>query len=307
MSAPVLLEPAAMPRLRFWATFAVLAAVTCWAYLDTVAKAADRWATDPQYSHGYLVPLFAAYLLYRRRGLLAGATPAPSLWALPALALAVALRFGEAIYYFNGLDPLSIVPASLAVLLASGGVAALRWGWPAAGFLVFMVPLPFRLQTMLSGQLQSLATEASSAILVTLGYPAVTQGNIILLGDIEVGVVDACSGLGMVVTFAALSAGFALVIRSATWVKLALLVGALPVALLANVVRICGTAMLAYADRREVAQHLYHDLAGWLMIPLGCAFILAELWFLDRVLVPAEPTPDRGRPLDLMPLAPPRA
>lgn len=285
-------------RLRFWAAFGVLTVLTAGAYFDTVLKAADRWSNDPQYSHGFLVPLFSLYLLYQRRGLIAGRELFPSLWALVALGLAVALRFAEAVYFYNGLDPLSLVPAFAAVLLASGGVPALRWGWPAAGFLVFMVPLPFRIQTLLSGQLQSLATAASSAVLVALGYPAVTEGNVILLGEIKVGVVEACSGLGMVVTFAALSAGFALLVRSPVWIKVALLLGSLPVALLANGIRICATAILSEADRREAAQALYHDLAGWFMIPLGCAFILVELWLLNRVLV-AAPAAGADRPLEL--------
>ena len=292
---------------RFWLTLAVLALVTTWAYADTIAKIAERWAGDPQYSHGYIVPVFAAYLLYRRRAMIGGQIPKPSLWAFFALALAMSLRFGEAVYYYNGLDPLSLVPAAAAVLLASGGRLAWRWGWPAAGFLVFMVPLPYRMQTLLSGQLQTLATQVSSAILVTLGYPAVTEGNVILLGEFRVGVVEACSGLGMVVTFAALSAGFALLIRSATWVKVALLAGALPVALIANIARICGTGMLLYADHSEAAQHFYHDLAGWIMIPFGCVLILIELWILDRVLLAAAPDDPQRRILELSPLTAPLA
>lgn len=291
------------PGLPFWTTFGVLAAITVWAYWGTLEKTAERWSTDPQYSHGYLVPAFAAYLLYRRRGMLAGHRLAPSLGAVVPMLIAVALRFAETIYYYNGLDPLSLVPAFAAVLLAAGGWPAFRWGWPAAAFCVFMVPLPYRMQTYLSGELQSVATNICTYILVTLGYPAVSEGNVIVMNEVRIGVVEACSGLGMVMTFAALSAGFALLMRMPVWAKVVLLLGALPTAVVANVFRICATAILYDADQGEAARQLYHDLAGWIMIPLGCVLILVEVWVLDHILLPAEPAAVRAAPLNAPPVA----
>ena len=276
----------------FWVRFGLLTAVGTAAYWDTLTKAADRWATDPQYSHGYLVPAFAAYLLYHRRRQLAGADLTPSAWAAVPLAVAVGLRFAEAVVYLNGLDPLSLVPAFGAVLLASGGRPALKWGWPAAVFGVFMVPLPYRLQTLFSGQLQGLATQVCTFFLVAAGYPALAEGNVIVVNDVRVGVVEACSGLGMVMTFAALSVAFAFLTKSAGWAKVVLLLGALPVAVAANVARICATAVLYDADDNEQHRALAHDAAGWLMIPLGCVLVLIEVWVLDSVLLKGD---DPGR------------
>ena len=266
-----------------------------WAYGWTLVRAAERWSGDPQYSHGYLVPVFALYLLYRRRAVLAQGVLAPSWLAVFPLALGVGLRFLETYYYYNGLDQLSVVPMTLGAALAAGGRAAARWAWPAAVFLVFMVPLPFRLQTAMSGQLQSVATQMSSYLLVTAGLPAVTEGNVIIVQDVKIGVVEACSGLGMGVTFLALAAAFTLVTKSALPVRLALLISALPIAILANVARISVTAVLFYWDQSESARAVFHDLAGWLMIPLGCAMLLFECWFLERVFVRDGPRRDLPR------------
>jgi exosortase len=274
-----------MPIKAFLSLYAILLAAVAWAYGSTLAKAADRWASDPQYSHGYLVPLFALYMLYRRRGILAEGPLAPSWLAIGPLAVGLLLRFFETYYFYNGLDQLSMVPMALGAALAAGGRTALRWSWPAALFLVFMVPLPYRLQTAMSGQLQSVATEMSSFALVTAGLPAITEGNVIVVQDVRIGVVEACSGLGMGVTFLALVTAFVVLSKSAWPVRAALVFSALPIAVLANVARITLTAVLYYFDQSEAARTLYHDLAGWLMIPLGCAMILAESWFLDRLVV----------------------
>lgn len=273
-----------MTRATFLPTLAALAAFTTWAYWSALTKAAERWANDPQYSHGYLIPLFAGYLLYHRRALLPAGPFAGSWWGLLPLAAAVALRAIEAAYFYNGLDMLSIVPAAAAAVLLTGGRPALRWAWPSVVFLAFMAPLPYQLQTAMSGQLQTVATQVSTALLVILGAPAVAEGNVIVLDDVRVGVVEACSGLGMVVTFAALSVGFAFVTRAAGWVRVALLIGALPVAVAANVVRITGTALLFRLGYGESAQVFFHDLAGWLMIPLGCLMILLEIYVLENML-----------------------
>ena len=278
----------------FLAVVAALVAAILWAYGATLARAAERWSGDPQYSHGYLVPVFALYLLYRRRAMLSAGLLVPHWSAAVLLAVGVGLRFLETRYFYNGLDQLSVVPMVLGAAIAAGGKVAARWAWPAALFLVFLVPLPFRLQTAMSGQLQTVATQMSSYLLVTAGLPAVTEGNVIVLQDVRIGVVEACSGLGMGVTFLALAAAFALVTKSALPIRLILLLSALPIAVLANVIRIAATAVLFYWDQSETAQAVFHDLAGWLMIPLGCAMILFENWFLERVLVREEPQTGGG-------------
>jgi exosortase len=268
--------------------FAGLSLLTTWAYLPALLKASERWASDPQYSHGYIIPLFSLFLLYHRRAMLDITKLRPSWWGILPLAVSIGLRWLETGYFFNGLELLSIVPALWGGVLLTGGRSAFRWAWLPILFLIFMVPLPFRLQTALSGQLQSLATQLSTYSLVTLGVPAISEGNIILVEDVRIGVVDACSGLGMMVTFAALTGAFLSLYTTSWWVKVGLLLGALPVAVIANVLRITATAILFHANRAESARALYHDLAGWIMIPVGILLIAIELRFLQNLIKPVE-------------------
>lgn len=282
----------------FLVKFGFVLALVLWSYWSTLGRAAERWSTDPQYSHGYLVPLFALYLLYQRRSILQEGVLAPSALFVIPLLFAVVLRVGEAKYFYNGLDQFSLTPMLLAAALATGGKVAFKWSWPASCFLLFMVPLPYRLQTALSTQLQGVATQFSHYVLVSLGVPAVAEGNIILVEEVRIGVVEACSGLGMGVTFMALAAAFVMLSRSKMWIRIALVLLALPTAIVANVIRIVATAILYHWEQAATARAVFHDLAGWLMIPLGCALLMLELWILENLFI-QKPTKQSSAPLPM--------
>src|SRR5262249_50879152 len=113
------------------------------------------------------------------------------------------------------------------------------------------------------------------------------EGNIILIEDNQLGVADACSGLGMLLTFFALSTAFALVVRRPRIDRLMLVASAVPVAVTANVARITATGLAYYAagPHSAAAHAILHDLAGWLMMPLAMLLLWAELLLLGKLFV----------------------
>src|SRR5262249_25315221 len=153
--------------------------------------------------------------------------------------------------------------------LLLGGWAALRWSWLATAFLIFMIPLPYRVETGLSQPLQRLATVASTYALQTLGMPAFAEGNVIVVNQSGIGIVEACNGLGMLVLFFALATGMAIVVRRPALDKAVILLSAAPVAVLANVIRITLTSVLYETAGQKWGDLVFHDLAGWLMMPLA--------------------------------------
>jgi len=274
-----------MPQLLF---LTVAGATVVWSYWTTLEEIAERWATDPQYSHGFLVPLFSVYLLWTRRGSFPAASFRPSWWGVVIVLAGAALRMLGHFYYQSWLDAGSLLVVVAGLVAAAGGMRVLRWAAPAIGFLAFMIPLPYRAQTMLGGTLQRVATLASTYVLQTLGVPAVAEGNVILLNETKLGVVEACSGLTMLVTFFALAAAVAILAPRRWPEKVLLVLSAVPIAILANVVRITVTGILFEANKGELARAVFHDLAGWLMMPLGLSMLLAELYVLGRAIVPAQ-------------------
>ncbi len=263
----------------------VLAVALGWVFWPSLTAMAGRW-TDAEYSHGYFVPVFAAYLLWAGRKQLAAGPLTPSWWGLPVLAVGLALRFAGTFIYFDWLTTAALLPCLAGVVLLVGGWRALRWSWVAVAFLVFMVPLPFRVETALSHPLQTVATNASTYALQTLGFATFAEGNVIRLGEVRIGVVEACSGLSMLLIFLALATAMVLVIRRPPFDKAVILASAIPVAIVANVIRITVTGILHKTAGQKLADLVFHDLAGWLMMPLALALLWAELRLLGWVLQP---------------------
>jgi exosortase len=161
---------------------------------------------------------------------------------------------------------------SLAALAALfGGRAALVRYWPPIVFLLFMIPLPYEASRLMGAELQRIATIASTFLLQCAAQPAIAEGNRILIGDVTLNVVEACSGLRMLMTFFAFSTAAVLVMERHWLVKALVLASAIPIALLVNMTRIVITAILylILGPDSEVAQHFFHDLAGWFMMPLA--------------------------------------
>ncbi len=269
----------------------VFALVLFWCYAPTLAAMAQRWSNDPKYSHGFLVPVFAAVVLWVRRQDHPGVERQLHWGGVVWLALAALMRLASAAYYFEWLDALSLLPALAGVCVLLGGRPALAWAWPSIVFLAFMMPAPYQLEVALAQPLQHLATVFSTYLLQTAGLPAIAEGNVIWIDDIPLGVVEACSGLGMLITFFALSTAVALVLARAWTDRVVLFLSAVPIAVLTNVARITLTGILYATAGGTVARFVYHDLAGWLMMPLALGLLWLELKFLTHLFIEPKPEP----------------
>jgi exosortase len=258
----------------------LMALVLAWVYWPTFASLVHRWSDDPQSSHGFLVPLIAILLLYFAWDRRPKTGLEPNWYGVAVLAGAAALRFLAAYVFNDWLDAVSFIVALAGAVLVIAGVRWLYWARWALAFLIFMVPLPFLLEQAVSGPLQRGATVASTYVLQTLGYPAVAEGNMILVGALRMNVLEACNGLGMLQSFIMLSAAMALLTRRPLVERLILFASGLPIALLANLIRITGTALLTLQTTDTATQAWIHTVAGWLMIPLA----LLLLWLVTKLM-----------------------
>jgi exosortase len=258
-----------------------------WAFWPVIARLAAVWETDPDYGHGYLVPLVAVGLAWWRRE-----RRPPGLQVdrrgLAVVACAMGLLIVGGRFYLPFVQDLALLLWLFGVSLTLGGRAALGWLAPSLGFLVFMVPVPYRLEQLVTLPLQQVATSWSCWLLECLGQPAVAEGNVVLVNEVRLEVAEACSGLRLFVCVVALAYLHAVVSRRAWWTKLAAFALIVPVAMLANTLRITATGLawqqLAEAHSRELA----HEVAGWLMLPLAAVLIELAMWYVARLVVPVE-------------------
>jgi exosortase len=263
-------------------------AALVWAYWPTLADMVAQWERHADYSHGYLVAPIAAAFLWLRRDSFPADDIQPSILGLLFLTGVVGLRIAAGAFYLRPLDgwtfPLAV--AGIVWLLFGGKV--LRWAAPAIAFLWFMVPLPYTAETWLSVPLQNLATRASTVVLVMLGQPAISEGHTIWLGEHQLFVEEACSGLRILIGIFALAFAFVLFSRWSWWQKGMALVAAIPIALTANVMRIVATGLLHEWVSGDAAQKFSHDVSGFVMIPLAALMFWGFLAYLDRLFPEVE-------------------
>jgi hypothetical protein len=165
-------------RLRSWSAPALYGSlgvigVLLWSYAEPLTGLARRWANEADYSHGFLVPVFAAYLLWNRREMLGTAAGYGSWWGLAFLFVAAGMRWFSNYFFYPLVDGPSLLPCLAGVALLAGGWPALRWAWPAIAYLAFMIPLPGFIAGLLSHPLQRVATIASTWLLQLFGVPAI--------------------------------------------------------------------------------------------------------------------------------------
>src|SRR5262249_43265841 len=160
-----------------------------------------KWVHDPQYSHAYFVPAFALFLFWQRRKDLAECEEGAPRSGLALVLLGAAMRVGGTAIYMDWLEAISLLPVLAGAVLLAWGWPGLGYTWYAIAFLFFMVPLPYSAETALSQPMQRMATKSSTFLLQMLGFPAFAEGNIIVINEARVGIIEACNGLGMLILF----------------------------------------------------------------------------------------------------------
>jgi exosortase len=209
---------------------------------------------------------------------------------LALLAASLGGRLFTTYYSYRVPEMYTFVPAVASVFLLVGGWSTIRWAWPAVGFLVFMFPLPGFLDGGLLAPLQRLATAASTYCLQTIGIPSYNEGNRIVIGEVQLGVVEACSGLRMLTIFVALAVAITLVTDRPWWERIVTIISAVPIALAVNVVRITVTGILHLTAGPELAEMVFHDLAGWFMMPMALGMLYVEFQILSHLVIDEGPS-----------------
>jgi exosortase len=258
-------------------------------YAPCLRELVLQWWHEPNYTHGFLVAPIAFWILWRRRDRLDPAKLRPS-W-LGWLALLAVLGLRAYLFERNEqwLEAATIPVAAACLTWAFGGLRLLLWAAPGLLFLFFLLPLPPSVNLILAEPLQRLATTCSTALLQVMGLPVLAEGNVIIVGSDRLEVARACNGLSMLLSFATLIAATVLLVDDRpVWERVVLLLSVVPIALIANVLRIAATAWCYHLFGASFGDKVAHDTAGWAMMPVALALVWLELRALSWLVVEDE-------------------
>ncbi len=230
------------------------------------------WWHDPNYSHGFLLPLFSGYLIWVKKEELSTLPFRGSWWGMLLVAAGLILLLlgwvaGE--QFTQRFSFLVVLYGGLVFLL----------GWPVARKLFFPVwlltlaiPIPYVIYNSLTFPLKLFASKVATSLLQLIGLSVYRDGNIIILPNMVLEVVDACSGIRSLISLLAISAILAYFTRSNLW-KAVLILASIPVAIGVNVLRVFITGVLSYHLGPKAAEGFFHTFSGFLVFGLSLFLI----------------------------------
>ncbi|MFH0925332.1 MAG: exosortase A [bacterium] len=233
-----------------------------------------QWFNDSKYSHGFLIPFIAGYLLWQRRSELMKVSLLPTNWG------AVILISGLFFYILGHIGG-ELFTMRFSMLVVIAGLIIYLTGYKMFKlvlfpllFLIFMIPLPAVLFNSLTFPLQLLAAKTSMRFIYFLGIPVLREGNIIHLANTSLEVAEACSGLRSLNSFLALTATYAALFYKSRIRQWVLFISAVPVAIFVNIVRVTVTAIGVQLWGEQVAQGLLHESVGLVVFGMALGILL---------------------------------
>ncbi len=280
---------------------AVLALLILLAYWPEAYRIVDKWRTDGNWSHGWLVPFFSLYFLHLQRDRLSRVRAQTSWVGLPCLVLSLL-----AYLWFLFITPMgyprafSLVMTLAAMVLFLGGWPVLRVVWFPIVFLLFAVPIPDEQYVRLTMPLRMLASQVSAFLLGAFvpGLQVDTSGVVIDYAyqgsPGQLNVEEACSGMRLMMAFVTLGAAMAFLGDRPLWQRIVMLVCCVPIAVFCNVIRVSTTGFLHVLGHRDWAEGTPHELLGLAMLPIALGLFALIGYIMDHLFV--EETEDEDEP-----------
>ncbi len=259
-----------------WGPVALLAVLLLWLYHGIAVKLVNDWHELPDFSHGFLIPFFALFLLWDKRDEYRN-TPITPTWAgsvLVVLGLFMLLlgRLGADLFF----QRTSFVVLIAGIIWTLLGKLMLRRSLFVLFVLVLAIPLPTIVLNQITFPLQLQASHFASDLLRLAQVPVLQDGNIINLPAMPLEVAEACSGIRSLLSLFTVAVIYGYFLEKATWRRVVLALSTLPIAVTANVARIFGTGLCVQYWDPEKAMGFFHEFSGWLifLVSLCCLYLV---------------------------------
>jgi exosortase len=264
----------------------VLVLALVWLYAPVLSHLIGQWVHDPNYSHGFFVPAFSLYVLWQEKDRLRALPLRPSWSGLLILAFGVFVLTA-------GVLGAELFLSRVSFLFAIAGLVVLMYGWNHLRatafpwlFLLLMIPIPNILFNQITFPLQLLASKAAAVTLPLLGVPVLREGNVIQLPVMALEVAEACSGIRSLMSLTTLAVIYGYLMETRLWVRVVLAVASIPIAVIANSLRIIGTGLLVQYWDPEKAEGFFHAFSGWLIFVVSLSLLFLLHRTMQRVWPP---------------------
>ncbi len=262
-------------------------------YVPTYWTLANGLWNEDDYAHGPIVLVVALFLIWQKRGAFAADTAPTRVetaigWTLLVIGLlAYALGRSQDILLF---EVGSQIPVVLGALLITQGTRTARALWFALFFLLFIVPLPGFIVDTATGPLKQYISVIAENVLYAAGYPIGRVGVTLTVGQYQLLVADACSGLHSMFSLSAMGLLYLyLMQRTSVTRNLIIMAAIIPIAFAANIVRVMVLILVTYHLGDEAGQGFLHGFAGIMLFVIGLLFLFLLDWVLGFIF------PDRAR------------
>jgi exosortase len=254
----------------------LLVAVLIALYAPVLKHLVGQWYNDSDYSHGFLVPLLSLYLIWQRRERLRQVARRPSSWGLLVVLFSIGLLFLGSLGAELFLARISILGSICGLIVYFCGSALLRaLAFPVA-FLLFAIPIPALIYNEIVFPLQFIASKFATSTLETLNlFPIMREGNILIMPNMSLEVVEACSGIRSLMSLLALAAGYGYLAERSTVVRWLLFLAMVPLAIISNGTRVMTAALMAHYIGPSAAEGFMHEFSGWVIFVVATVLFLA--------------------------------
>jgi len=212
-------------------------------YWRVLAKLIDAWLQDSNYSHGFLIVPLAAYLVWERRGKLRDATVDPTWIGLIGIAMGIGLLLA-------GLLGAELFISRVSIVVTLAGIVLFMFGWQYLRILAFpllllllMIPIPAIILNKIAFPLQLFASQVGEHAISAANIPVLREGNVLVLATTSLEVAEACSGIRSLISLLTLGIVYGYFADQRSWVRIAVALSSVPVAILTNAARVAGTGI----------------------------------------------------------------
>ena len=256
-------------------------------YWTVMAGLIDAWSTDDNYSHGFFIVPLAAYFAWERRAQFEQAPVRPALIGLLVVALGLMMLVAGTLGSEMFISRASLIGVVAGILLFLGGWSRLRVLFFPLAFLFLMIPLPALIFNKIAFPLQLLASNVGEYGINSLDIPILREGNVLILANAKLEVAEACSGIRSLVSLFTLGIVFGYFADRRLWVRSFIALSTIPVAILANGLRVASAGVAAHNYGTAGVEGLFHEFSGWVVFVIAFLMMLA----LQRLVLRFAPPP----------------